>query len=71
MMLIAFDALRAHEPYDFSDRRLMTRMQARGMALAGDGFVPPPLPVSFLFVQRKLGGVSARGTTDADLSRRR
>ena len=32
-------------------------MQAMGMALAESGFVPPPLPIDILLVQRKLGGM--------------
>jgi hypothetical protein len=27
------------------------------MALAADGFIPPPLPIDVLFLQRKFGGV--------------
>jgi len=32
-------------------------MQTHGMALAENGYIPPPLPIDFLLVQRKLGGV--------------
>ena len=32
-------------------------LQAEGIALAEDGFVPPPLPIEVLLLQRKFGGV--------------
>ncbi|MCF6445771.1 AarF/ABC1/UbiB kinase family protein [Nereida sp. MMG025] len=57
MMAMSFDALRASDTYDFADRRLSQYMQREGLALAEDGFVPPPLPVDVLFLQRKFGGV--------------
>jgi len=42
---------------DFGATDLPRRMQAEGMALAEDGFVPPPLPIDALFLQRKFGGM--------------
>ncbi|MBT8459063.1 MAG: AarF/ABC1/UbiB kinase family protein [Boseongicola sp.] len=57
MICTVFNALRATTPFDFSDTKLSRVMQAKGTALAEDGFVPPPLPVDVLLVQRKLGGV--------------
>ena len=57
MMTLVFDALRQDGPFDFSRTDLSRAMQQKGYALANEGFVPPPLPIDVLFVQRKLGGV--------------
>lgn len=57
MMMLGFDTLNRSARYDFGDPRLSQEMQARGMALAEAGFVPPPVPVDVLFVQRKLAGM--------------
>ncbi len=57
MMGLVFDALLQNEVFDFSDTALSQRMQAEGMKLAEDGFVPPPLPIDILFLQRKFGGM--------------
>lgn len=57
MITLVFDTLRSQRPYDFRDTRLSVQMQAKGMALAESGFIPPPLPIDILLVQRKLGGV--------------
>ncbi|MCE8005854.1 AarF/ABC1/UbiB kinase family protein [Aestuariivita sp.] len=57
MIQESFGALTDSPRYDFADPSLSRRMQAQGMALAEDGYVPPPLPIDVLLVQRKLGGV--------------
>jgi len=57
MMTKAFQALRKDGPFDFTDRTLPREMQAVGIALAEDGFVPPPLPIDVLLLQRKIGGM--------------
>lgn len=57
MMTMVFDALRHAGRYDFADTSLSHRMQTEGMALAEDGFIPPPLPIDVLLLQRKLGGI--------------
>ncbi len=57
MIGMVFEALQQSPVYDFSDNSLSQRMQREGMALAEAGFVPPPLPMGYLLVQRKLGGV--------------
>ena len=53
---MAFAALRKPGPFDFTDKSLPREMQAARMALAEDGFVPPPLPIDVLLIQRKLAG---------------
>ncbi|MFO8125862.1 ABC1 kinase family protein [Yoonia sp.] len=57
MMLMAFAALRKDGPFDFTDKQLPRAMQDAGMALAEDGFIPPPLPIDVLLLQRKFGGM--------------
>lgn len=57
MLQMVFAALRKDGPFDFADKQLPRAMQDAGMALAEDGFVPPPLPVDVLLVQRKFGGM--------------
>ena len=50
-------AVRTAPVYDFGDRALSRLMQREGIALAEDGYVPPPVPVDVLFIQRKFAGV--------------
>lgn len=57
IMETVFGALTRTEDFDFADPALSRRMQAQGMALADDGFVPPPLPMDALFLQRKFAGM--------------
>jgi len=57
MMVLVFDALKAAPEYDFADQSLSEKMQRMGLALAEDGFVPPPLPMDALFLQRKFAGM--------------
>ncbi|MEW9920134.1 ABC1 kinase family protein [Marimonas sp. MJW-29] len=57
MVRTVFAALRAEPLFDFAQTALSRQMQAQGMALAEDGFVPPPLPIDVLLLQRKFGGV--------------
>ncbi|SMY08095.1 ABC1 kinase family protein [Flavimaricola marinus] len=56
MIAMVFDAIRAPS-FDFGGTDLAQRLQAEGMALADDGFVPPPLPIDVLYLQRKFGGM--------------
>ncbi|WP_298430327.1 AarF/ABC1/UbiB kinase family protein [uncultured Jannaschia sp.] len=56
MMEMVFAPLRG-ETYDFGDRAIMQRLRAEGLALGESGFVPPPLPIDALFLQRKLAGL--------------
>lgn len=57
MMQMVFRDLREKEVYDCADMTLSRQLQTEGMALASDGFVPPPVPMDVLYIQRKLGGV--------------
>ncbi|MDX8351826.1 AarF/ABC1/UbiB kinase family protein [Cognatiyoonia sp. IB215182] len=57
MMRHVFRALLENPLYDFADTTLSQQMQAEGMALADAGFIPPPLPIDILFLQRKFGGM--------------
>lgn len=57
MIEFVFQSLKQSKSFDFANNELSTRMQAMGMALAESGFVPPPLPIDILLVQRKLGGM--------------
>ncbi|MEM9797879.1 MAG: AarF/ABC1/UbiB kinase family protein [Pseudomonadota bacterium] len=56
MMEMVFAPMR-DGPYDFGDPGLMRRLQAEGIALGESGFVPPPLPIDALFLQRKIAGL--------------
>ncbi len=57
MIGMVFDAIREAEQFDFADPALSRRMNTEGMALAEEGFVPPPLPMDALYIQRKFGGM--------------
>ena len=57
MMELVFAYLNQSSPVDFADNTLSLEMNRRGMALAESGFVPPPLPLDILLVQRKIGGM--------------
>jgi predicted unusual protein kinase regulating ubiquinone biosynthesis (AarF/ABC1/UbiB family) len=52
-----FTALNAATHFDFAATDIPQIMQKQGMQLAQDGFVPPPLPIDALYIQRKFGGI--------------
>ena len=56
MMEMIFAPLR-EGTYDFGEATLARRLQEEGMALGRSGFVPPPLPIEALFLQRKVAGL--------------
>lgn len=57
MMDTVFARLMAQDVYDFGDPTLERQMQVKGQALAEAGFVPEPLPMDTLFLQRKFAGI--------------
>ncbi|WP_108835568.1 AarF/ABC1/UbiB kinase family protein [Tateyamaria sp. Alg231-49] len=57
MIEAVFAALRSDGPFDFSDRSLSKQLTREGAALAQAGYVPPPLPMDSLYLQRKFGGM--------------
>jgi len=57
MVKLVFDTLQNNRYLDFADTKLATHFQDAAMALAKDGFLPPPLPIDVLLVQRKFGGM--------------
>lgn len=57
MIRMVFAALRDTRPFEFADDTLSAQMQRRGEALASAGFVPPPIPIDTLLLQRKFGGM--------------
>jgi predicted unusual protein kinase regulating ubiquinone biosynthesis (AarF/ABC1/UbiB family) len=56
MIQLVFGAMREAPLMDLSDTKLSRQLQQEGVALAEDGFVPPPLPIDVLLIQRKIGG---------------
>ena len=57
MIQLVFSALGKDRHFDFASNALSRQMQEKGQALAGDGFIPPPLPIDILLLQRKFGGM--------------
>ena len=57
MMDLGADSFARGEVYDFADRTLSQAMQREGEALVTDGYVPPPVPMDILYIQRKFGGL--------------
>ncbi|MEM7644037.1 MAG: AarF/ABC1/UbiB kinase family protein [Pseudomonadota bacterium] len=58
MMETGFAALRRPGLFDFASDPLSKTLAAEGEALARDGFVPPPVPMDILYLQRKMGGMT-------------
>ena len=57
MISRTFQAFAQTEIFDFAQNDLSRQMQLEGTELAEDGFIPPPLPIDVLLLQRKLGGI--------------
>ena len=57
MAMLVFTKIAGETSYDFTDATLQKKMQSMGVALAQDGFIPPPLPIDVLLLQRKFGGM--------------
>jgi hypothetical protein len=56
-----FDKIRDGGPIDFTDQSLSQQLQADGIALLENGFVPPVLPIDVVLIQRKLAGIFMLG----------
>jgi predicted unusual protein kinase regulating ubiquinone biosynthesis (AarF/ABC1/UbiB family) len=54
---MVFAELREKEVIDFAANPVPARLQAEGILLAEEGFVPPTLPIDVLYLQRKFGGM--------------
>lgn len=61
MIRLVFTSLRDAQSFDFLRNDLSQEMQIRGMALAESGFIPPPVPIDILLLQRKFGGIFLLG----------
>nr|WP_171171687.1 AarF/ABC1/UbiB kinase family protein [Ruegeria sp. HKCCA0370] len=57
MIRIVFDAILSANEFDFSDRTLSNHLNKEVMALARAGYVPTPMPMDILYLQRKIGGI--------------
>jgi predicted unusual protein kinase regulating ubiquinone biosynthesis (AarF/ABC1/UbiB family) len=57
MIRSVFDAILSANEFDFSDRTLSNHLNKEGMALARAGYIPPPMPMDILYLQRKIGGM--------------
>ncbi|WP_253283593.1 ABC1 kinase family protein [Ruegeria atlantica] len=57
MIRSVFDAILSAKKFDFSDRTLSNHLNKEGMALARAGYIPPPMPMDILYLQRKIGGI--------------
>ncbi len=57
MMQSVFTALADPRAFDFGDQRFSQSLQSQGTALAKSGYVPPPVQMDVLYLQRKFGGM--------------
>lgn len=57
MIRMVFATLCENTVFEFQQPDLSRQMQAAGQALAEDGFVPPPVPIDVLLLQRKFAGM--------------
>ena len=71
MIRRAFGAIRGGSPVNFSHDELPHQLQAEGLALLEDGFIPPILQMDVLLIQRKFAGIlllAARLRANLDLA---
>ncbi|MEL7116644.1 MAG: AarF/ABC1/UbiB kinase family protein, partial [Pseudomonadota bacterium] len=54
---MVFAEVRRDAILDFAATDLSKRLQQAGQVLAESGYVPPPMPLDLLFVQRKIAGI--------------
>ncbi len=57
MMRLVFEELTAQEKFGFSNKTIVKQLQADGLALIEDGFIPPPLPIELMLLHRKIAGI--------------
>lgn len=57
MMMLVFEATCGAGQIDFGTTNLSARLQVAGEQLSRDGFIPPPLPMETLYIQRKFAGM--------------
>ncbi|MEM7509054.1 MAG: AarF/ABC1/UbiB kinase family protein [Pseudomonadota bacterium] len=57
MIRLVFQAISRDRVFDFGPQELSKDMNVAGEALAADGFLPPPVPMDALYLQRKFGGI--------------
>ena len=57
LITMVFEEIRAASDMDFAQSDLTRRMHEAGQKLADDGYVPAPIPIELLFVQRKVAGI--------------
>jgi predicted unusual protein kinase regulating ubiquinone biosynthesis (AarF/ABC1/UbiB family) len=57
MIRRAFDTIRDGTPVNFCHDDLPYQLQAEGLALLEDGFMPPVLQIDVLLIQRKFAGI--------------
>ncbi|MEM9967983.1 MAG: AarF/ABC1/UbiB kinase family protein [Pseudomonadota bacterium] len=61
MIMTVFSAVQG-QMFDFADPTLSRDLHRQGMALSEGGYVPPPLPMDVLYLQRKFGGMFLLGS---------
>ncbi|MEM7597308.1 MAG: AarF/ABC1/UbiB kinase family protein [Pseudomonadota bacterium] len=54
---LVFEHVRRADVMDFATSTLSAEMNAKGRVLAETNYVPPPLPMDLLFIQRKVAGM--------------
>ena len=57
MMQLIFEALNAKGQVSFGDHAIPKQLQEEALELIKDQFMPPPLPIEILLLQRKFAGI--------------
>ena len=57
MMQLIFEVLRRKGKINFKNHEIAKQLQVEGFALIKDQFIPPPLPIDILLLQRKFAGM--------------
>ncbi len=61
MIAMVFSEICTDGPFDMGNTDLSQRLNEEGQSLAEAGFVPPPVPLDVLYIQRKLAGMFLLG----------